>query len=88
MPTEVSEKIVCTLEVRIRSPYCLKVSGVMGELSFTGGKHIRRGGIDDFVFEGDEATLTEALLRLEAVKDAICVLQYVVEEVSAHEAQR
>ena len=58
----------------------MRVPRVLGGLTFTGGDHSRAGGVDDFRFESDEATLYEALRRLEAVKDAICVLQKVVED--------
>lgn len=69
-----------TLEVVIRTPYSLKVLEILGGLAYTGGNHTRQGGIDEYVFEGDEATLTEALRRLEALPEAICVLQEIVED--------
>lgn len=69
-----------TLEVVIRTPHSLKVLEVSGGLAYTGGNHTRKGGIDEYVFEGDQATLTEALRRLEVLPEAICVLQEVVED--------
>lgn len=69
-----------TLEVVIRTPHSLKVVEVVAGLAFTGGNHTRQGGIDEYVFEGDEATLTDAQRRLISVPEAICVLQEVVED--------
>lgn len=69
-----------TLEVVVYSPHALKVLGVVGGPSFTSINQARAGGVTDFRFKGAEATLTEALSRLERVKDAICVLEEVTED--------
>lgn len=66
-----------TLEVIIHTPHSLKVVELMGGLTFTGGEFTRNNGCDEFLFEGDEATLAEALRRLVSVPEAICVLQEV-----------
>lgn len=69
-----------TLEVAIHTPHCLKVVELLGGLTFTGGDCTHENGCDEFLFEGDEATLSEAQRRLKQLKSAICVLQEVVED--------
>lgn len=69
-----------TLEVVVHTPLNLKVIELLGGLTFTGGDFTRKNGRDEFLFEGDEATLTEAQRRLEQLESAICVRQEVVED--------
>lgn len=69
-----------TLEVVVHTPHSLKVVGLLGGLTFTGGDFTRKNGRDEFLLEGDEATLSEAQRRIEAVDFAICVRQEIVED--------
>ena len=69
-----------TLEVVIHTPHCLKVVELLGGLAFTGGDFTRKDGRDVFLFEGDEATLSEPQRRLEALPEAICMRQEIVED--------
>ncbi len=69
-----------TLEVVIHTPHCLKVVELLGGLTVTGGDFTRKNGRDEFLLEGDEATLSEAQCRLEQLESAICVRQEIVED--------
>jgi len=69
-----------TLEVVVHTPLSLKVVELLEGLTFTGSDFTRKNGRDEFLFEGDEATLTEAQRRLEQLESAICVRQEVVED--------
>lgn len=69
-----------TLEVVVYIPHSLKVIGLLAGLAFTGGDFTQKNGCDEFRFEGDEETLSEAQRRLEQLGSAIGVRQETVED--------
>ncbi len=69
-----------TLEVVVHTPHSLKVVGLLEGLTFTGSDVTLKNGRGEFQLEGDEATLSEAQRRIEAVDFAICVRQEIVED--------